>query len=105
MENSRPASVGGGPRGYMEIAYSILSACLNGAIGTHIMFRCYLNSRQLHLYLDSLRSKGLLEKRREPPSAKVEYYTTVKGRKYIEVYDVLAEMVAGRQGVQQQTFG
>jgi predicted transcriptional regulator len=81
----------------MEIAYSVLSACLNGAIGTHVMFRCYLNSRQLHVYLDSLLSKGLIEKRREPPSAKVEYYTTVKGRKYIEVYDTLAEMLDGSQ--------
>ena len=88
----------------MEISYSILSACLNGAIGTHIMFRSYLNSRQLHVYLESLLAKGLLEKRREPPSVKVEYYTTVKGRRYIEVYDTLAGMLEGNQNVQRASY-
>ncbi|MDG6902807.1 MAG: hypothetical protein JRM80_12735 [Nitrososphaerota archaeon] len=89
----------------MEITYSILLVCLNGAIGTHIMFRCYLNSRQLHSYVDSLRSKGLLERRREPPSSKVEYVTTVKGRKYIEVYDTLAEMLSGQQPIETESYG
>ena len=84
---------GGGPRGYMEISYSVLSAALNGALRTHIMFRCNLNSRQLHLYLESLVEKELIEKRREPPSVKVEYVTTIKGRKYVEIYNSLAEML------------
>jgi predicted transcriptional regulator len=88
----------------MEISYSILSACLNGAIGTHIMFRCYLNSRQLHVYLDSLLAKELIDKRRDPPSVKTEYFTTVKGRKYIEVYDTLASMLDERQPMEKESF-
>lgn len=77
----------------MEISYSILSASLNGALRTHIMFRCNLNSRQLHAYLESLVDKGLIERRREPPSVKVEYVTTMNGRKYVEIYNSLAEML------------
>lgn len=88
----------------MEITYSILLVCLNGAIGTHIMFRCYLNSRQLHSYVDSLLSKGLIERRREPPSSKVEYATTEKGRRYIEVYDTLAEMLNGNQSIEREAY-
>ena len=93
MEYRRSEAVGGGPRGYVEIVYSILSVSLNGTLRTHIMFRCNLNSRQLHTYIESLIDRGLLERRRDPPSAKVEYVTTVKGRKYIEAYNVLAEML------------
>jgi predicted transcriptional regulator len=96
--------MGGGPRGYLEIVYSILSVGLNGALRTHIMFRCNLNSRQLHTYLESLLDKGLLERRRDPPSAKVEYITTAKGRKYIEAYNVLAEMLVGRKAIERETY-
>ncbi len=84
--------------------YSILSVSLNGTLRTHIMFRCNLNSRQLHTYLESLMDKELLERRRDPPSAKVEFVTTVKGRKYIEAYNVLAEMLVGRKTVERETI-
>jgi predicted transcriptional regulator len=104
MEYRRSEAVGGGPRGYVEIVYSILSVSLNGTLRTHIMFRCNLNSRQLHTYLESLMDKGLLERRRDPPSAKVEYVTTVKGRKYIEAYNVLAEMLVVRKTVESDTI-
>ena len=104
MEYRRSEAVGGGPRGYVEIVYSILSVCLNGTLRTHIMFRCNLNSRQLHTYLESLIGKGLLERRRDPPSAKVEFVTTVNGRKYIEAYNVLAEMLVGQKTVENETI-
>ncbi len=104
MSNYRSDVLGRGPRGYMEIVYSVLSVCLNGALKTHIMFRCNLNSKQLHFYVESLLNKELLEKVRDPPSAKVEYRTTSKGRKYIEAYGALLQMLDERRGMEREAF-
>lgn len=103
MASYRSEPLGHGPRGYMEIVYSILSVCLNGALKTHVMFRCNLNSKQLHFYIDSLLVKGLLEREREPPSAKVEYKTTGKGRKYLETYSVLLQMLSEANRLERPT--
>ena len=96
----RSEPTGHGPRGYMEIVYSILSVCLNGALKTHVMFRCNLNSKQLRFYIDSLLVKGLLEKDRAPPSAKVEYRTTERGRSYLETYGTLLQMLTEERKVE-----
>jgi predicted transcriptional regulator len=81
----------------MEIAYSILEASAEGALRTHIMFKCNLNSRQLQLYLQFLVDKGLLKRERDPPSSKVDYRTTELGRKYMRTYDTLFELVGRRE--------
>ncbi len=104
MSSYRSEPTGRGPRGYMEIAYSILSVCLNGALKTHVMFRCNLNSKQLHFYIESLLAKGLLEKERERPSAKVEYMTTQRGRKYLETYSALLQMLSEDRGIERPTY-
>ncbi|MDE1853673.1 MAG: hypothetical protein KGI38_07995 [Thaumarchaeota archaeon] len=104
MSNYRSEPTGRGPRGYMEIVYSVLSVCLNGALKTHVMFRCNLNSKQLHFYMDSLLAKGLLEKERAPPSAKVEYKTTQRGRKYLETYSELIQMLSEEEGMQRAAY-
>ncbi len=88
----------------MEIAYSVLSVCLNGALKTHVMFRCNLNSKQLRFYIDSLVAKGLLEGEREPPSAKVEYRTTQRGRKYLETYSALLQMLSDEGEVERAAY-
>ena len=88
----------------MEIVYSILSVCLNGALKTHVMFRCNLNSKQLRFYIESLLSKGLLEKDREPPSAKVEYRTTQRGRTYLETYSQLLQMLSEDRGLEPLAY-
>ena len=93
MSSYRSEPMGRGPRSYMEIVYSVLSVCLNGALKTHVMFRCNLNSKQLHFYIESLLAKGLLEPERAPPSAKVEYRTTQRGRQYLETYGNLLQML------------
>ena len=93
MSSYRSEMIGRGTRGYMEIVYSMLAACLNGALRTHIMFRCNLNSKQLQFYLESLLDKGLIEKSRDPPSSKVEYKTTARGMKYMETYNTLLQML------------
>jgi predicted transcriptional regulator len=104
MSSYRSEPTGRGPRGYMEIVYSVLSVCLNGALKTHVMFRCNLNSKQLHFYIESLLAKGLLEKEREPPSAKVEYRTTNKGRKYLETYGALLQMLNDDRRIESESF-
>jgi predicted transcriptional regulator len=100
----RSEPTGHGPRGYMEIVYSILSVCLNGALKTHVMFRCNLNSKQLRFYIDSLLSKGLLDKERAPPSAKVEYRTTERGRRYLETYGTLLQMMTEERKVVDTSY-
>lgn len=77
----------------MEIIYSILESSMQGALKTHIMFKCNLNSRQLQLYVQFLVDKGLLKRQRVLPSAKVEYKTTERGRKYLQAYDTLLDLV------------
>ena len=94
---ARSEAVGHSPRGYMEIAYSILSVCLNGALKTHVMFRCNLNSKQLQFYLESLEGKGFIESGRIPPSVKVEYRTTDRGRRYMETYDRLIQLLSDEE--------
>jgi predicted transcriptional regulator len=80
-------------RGYMEIIYSILESSMEGALKTHIMFKCNLNSRQLQLYVQFLVDKGLLTRHRILPSSKVGYKTTERGRKYLQSYDTLLDLV------------
>ena len=89
-------------RGYMEIIYSILESSMQGALKTHIMFKCNLNSRQLQLYVQFLVEKGLLARQRVPPSPKVEYKTTDLGRKYMQAYETLLELVGTSHPVRVQ---
>jgi predicted transcriptional regulator len=86
----------------MEIIYSILESSMQGALKTHIMFKCNLNSRQLQLYVQFLVDKGLLVRQRVPPSPKVEYKTTERGRKYIQAYETLLELVGTSHPVRMQ---
>ena len=86
----------------MEIIYSILESSTQGALKTHIMFKCNLNSRQLQLYVQFLVGKGLLARERVPPSPKIEYKTTERGRKYIQAYETLLGLVGNSYPVRMQ---
>jgi predicted transcriptional regulator len=104
MPNSRTEILGRGTRGYTEIVYSVLSVCLNGALRTHIMFRCNLNSKQLHFYIDSLVSRGLLQETTDSSSPKTTFRTSVRGRKYIEAYNSLLEMLSEGRRLEHPEF-
>ena len=41
-------------RGALGIVNSILKACLNGALKTHVLYKCNLSSRQVGRYLEFL---------------------------------------------------
>ncbi len=72
-------------RDFPEIAYCVLSACLNGALRSHLVRMCNLNSRQVGRYTERLLDSGLLEVE-TGPGPRTELRTTVKGRRYIETY-------------------
>ena len=97
-------SVGHGIRGYLAIAHSVLTVCLNGALKTHIMFNSNLNTRQVHFYLESLVKKGLLEIGRSPPSVKVEYTTTVKGKEFIGRYSALVKLLSEQVPMERELY-
>ena len=83
-------------RGYMEIAYSILHASTEPVLRTHIMFKCNLNSLQLHLYLQFLIDRSLLDRQSDSSGAKTEYKTTDLGRSYMRAYERLYALVGPR---------
>jgi predicted transcriptional regulator len=80
----------------MEIVYSILRASMEGALRTHIMFRCNLNSLQLNLYLQFLVDRSLLDRQHDPEGSKTEYNTTDLGRSYMRAYERLYALVGPR---------
>jgi predicted transcriptional regulator len=80
----------------MEIAYSILQASMEGALRTHIMFRCNLNSLQLHHYLQFLIDRSLIDRQSDPSGSKTEYKTTDFGRSYMRAYERLYALVGPR---------
>ena len=83
----------------MEIIYSILEASMKGALKTHVMFKCNLNSKQLQLYLQFLVDKSLLERYRLPQSMKIQYKTSELGRRYTQAYETLLGLVGPRKPV------
>lgn len=46
--------MGWGNRGWVEIIEYILETCIAGALKTHIMYRCNLNSKQITQYVEFL---------------------------------------------------
>jgi len=76
-------------RSRTDIIANILRVADGGAKKTHIMYRCNLSFRQLHVYLDFLVERGLLK---NIPAKKTEkndsntYETTAKGRNFIQAY-------------------
>ena len=84
---------GWGNRGWLEIVDFILVVCKNGAIKTHIMYKCNLNSEQIQKYLQFLVECKMLEIIQESAKSKrYTYKTTELGRKYIEAYNHIAEL-------------
>jgi len=60
------------------------------------MFLCNLNSLQLHLYLQFLIDRSLLDRQRDPSGSKTEYKTTDLGRSYMHAYERLYALVGPR---------
>ncbi len=87
--------LGWGNRGWLEIIDLILAVCEKGALKTHIMYKCNLNSKQIQQYMDFVMSRGLIVKTQEDedPHRSI-YVTTERGRKFIQAYNELADIFA-----------
>ena len=93
LDSSERSVMGWGNRGWLEIIEYILITCKVGALKTHIMYKCNLNSQQVQQYLRFLLNCDLLEKHLESSNSKRHIYkTTVRGRKYMDVYNQIAEI-------------
>ncbi len=96
-EFSDLASAGGGAwenRGLLDIIDSILLTCERGALKTHIMYRCNLNSKQIKTYLSFLLARHLVDKRQdEQQTSRFSYFTTSRGKKYVSAYRTLLKIL------------
>ncbi|HJU14655.1 MAG TPA: winged helix-turn-helix domain-containing protein [Candidatus Nitrosotalea sp.] len=82
--------MGWGNRGWVEIVEMILEICEKGALKTHIMYKCNLNSKQIAQYLQFLQNHKLIEALRDSPSSKRPLFkTTILGEKYMAAYKQL----------------
>lgn len=89
-ENFTKSVMGWGTRGWIEIVESILEISENGALKTHIMYKCNLNSKQIAQYIQFLQSQGLIESVSNKPSSKRFFFrTTELGKKYMHAYSAL----------------
>jgi predicted transcriptional regulator len=82
--------MGWGNRGWVEIIKTILEICEKGALKTHVMYNCNLNSKQIAQYIQFLQDHNLIVSLRDPPSSKRPIFkTTEMGKKYMEAYKQL----------------
>ena len=77
----------GSNRGRLEIMAEILLCCDQQKAKTKIMYKTNLNYAQLKKHLRSLTSKGLLATRTD------KYFTTQKGRRFLEIFAQLNDML------------
>jgi predicted transcriptional regulator len=92
--------VGSGNRESLDIMDLMLKVCLTGTMKTHIMYRCNLNSKQVHEYLEILLAHGLVQMD-ETGLRRTTYRTTDRGRKFIKSYDELMEVFGLHPVVEQ----
>jgi predicted transcriptional regulator len=86
--------MGWGNRGWVEIIETILEVCETGALKTHIMYKCNLNSKQISQYLQFLEKHKLIENMvNDPLSKRAVFRTTLDlGKKYMDAYKRLADI-------------
>jgi len=75
-------------RGRVEILADILKAAIDGARGTHIMYKANLNFVQRKKYLTEALNAGLIGVRVRSP---LVYLTTEKGHEWLKDYRKLLE--------------
>ena len=81
----------------MDIIANILRAANSGAKKTHIMYKCNLSFKQLHVYLDLLGERRLLKCIRSKTEARNDSYTyetTSKGRAFLQAYSSIRALLS-----------
>ena len=87
---SEQSVMGWGNRGWVEIVEMILEICENGALKTHIMYKCNRNSKQIAQYLQFLQTHKLVDVIKNQPTSKRPVFITAElGKKYINAYKQL----------------
>src|SRR5579883_3463594 len=100
QEEGYRSVLGWGNRGWLEIIDLILSVCEQGALKTHVMYKCNLNSKQVQQYLDFVLNRGLVVVSHDPQDNKRTFYvTTERGRKFMRAYNELADIFSIRDQV------
>src|SRR5215470_4562931 len=87
-----PAStlLGWGNRGSSDIIDLILRICEEGALKTHIMYQCNLNSKQVEEYLNFLLTRNLVSQTQQTQNPRRPLYlTTDRGGRFLAAYDEL----------------
>lgn len=87
-------------RSRMDIIANILSSANNGARKTHIMYRCNLSFKQLHIYLAFLGERRLLKSipiQTEQNSDSSVYQTTSKGRAFLQAYSNIRVLLSNSE--------
>jgi predicted transcriptional regulator len=84
-----------GNRGWLEIINLMLAVCEHGALKTHVMYKCNLNSKQLQQYMSIMLGRKLISMREDEGDVKrTIYVTTALGRKLMTAYHELADIFA-----------
>jgi predicted transcriptional regulator len=87
--------LGWGNRGWLEIIDLMLEVCERGALKTHVMYKCNLNSKQLQQYMDFMLSRNLVAMSEEGGDVRrTVFVTTERGRKLMAAYSELADIFA-----------
>ncbi len=84
----------------MDIIANILNAANNGARKTHIMYRCNLSFKQLHVYLSFLKERRLLKSvpiKTEERNCSFAYETTSKGRAFLQAYSSIRALLSSSE--------
>jgi predicted transcriptional regulator len=93
VELPNKSVLGWGNRGWLEIVNLMLTVCEHGALKTHVMYKCNLNSKQLQQYMNFMLSRKLVSTSEEGGDIKrTTYVTTDRGRKLMAAYRELAEI-------------
>ena len=76
----------------MTVIASILELSLGGSLKTHIMYRVNLSFLTLRRLLEILLQNELIKENMDQESLKVIYYTTEKGRDWLEKFRLLQHL-------------
>jgi predicted transcriptional regulator len=85
-------------RSRIDIIANILHAAEGGAKKTHIMYKCNLSFRQLHIYLNYLTERKLLKSIPAKTGERNDsntYEITEKGKAFIQAYRNIRALLSG----------
>ncbi len=84
----------------MDIIANILNVANTGARKTHIMYKCNLSFKQLHVYLIFLKERKLLKSvplKTAQKNDSVTYETTSKGRAFLQAYGSIRALLSSSE--------